>query len=160
MSRPFSEILGPRTIIYASSVRDPGAEPNCCHVLQGGSSHRSRVYVYSREMNVTELLPFFRLFPAVEALHLSGGVDAYIASVLEDTTDSESKEMVASIFPALNLIWLDADDNNYEDNDDAEDPDKPVGSIERFLSMHRLSGHPITVAHTREEFLEADLNPV
>jgi len=91
-------------------------------------------------MNFTEWLPFFRLFPAVKALHLSGGVAAFIASALEDTPE----EMVTDVFPALNLIWL--------DEDDIEDGDEPVGSIEQFLSLRQLSGRPVTVVHTEDRF--------
>lgn len=109
-------------------------------------------HVYSREMDITEWLSFFRLFPAVEALHLSGGVAAHIASALEDTADPE--EMVTDIFPALRLIWLD------EGNDDDSEPedrhyDGPVGSIEGFLSLRQLSGRPVTVVDAQDKFIKA-----
>jgi hypothetical protein len=48
-------------------------------------------------------LPLFGLFQAVEALHLSGGVEAYIASALGDI----GEELVTDVFPALHLIWAD-----------------------------------------------------
>ncbi|KAH9037710.1 hypothetical protein EDB84DRAFT_1577534 [Lactarius hengduanensis] len=100
----------------------------------------------SRQMNVANWLPFFRLFLAVETLHLSGGVAAYITSALEDGADSE--EMTTNVFPALHLIWLGETTNFYEDSD----CDEPVGPIERFLSSRQLSGRPVTVVDTEGEF--------
>jgi hypothetical protein len=73
-------------------------------------------------------------------------VTAYIISALEDTTD----EMVAEVLPALDLIWL--------DEEGKEECDKPVGSIERFLSLHQVSGRSVTVVKTEDAFLEADGN--
>jgi hypothetical protein len=119
----------------------------------------SGFYITSREMDLTEWLPFFRLFPAVEALNLCQGVAAYIASALEDTADIENSEMATDVFPALYLMWLEMNDGDDEDND-AEDRDKPVGSMERFLSLRQRSGHPVTVVTTEDEFNEADRNPL
>ncbi|KAH9031496.1 hypothetical protein EDB85DRAFT_1959086 [Lactarius pseudohatsudake] len=96
------------------------------------------------ETDIVDWIPFFHLFPAVETLHLSGGVIAYIVSALEDLANSE--EMVTDVFPAVHLIWLDDIDN--------EDGDEPVGSIERFLAMRQLTGFPITVVDTEDEFSE------
>ena len=98
-------------------------------------------------MESTDWLPFFHLFQAVKALHLSGGVAAYIVSALEATND-----MVAEVLPALDLIWLEEEGN--------QESDRPVGSIEGFLSLRQLSGRPVTVVDTEDEFFEADLNPV
>ncbi|KAH9037721.1 hypothetical protein EDB84DRAFT_1130057 [Lactarius hengduanensis] len=100
-------------------------------------------HVHSREMGITDWLPFFRLFAAVKTLHLSGGVAAYIASALEDAADPE--DMITDVFPVLRLIWL---DEAAED----EDEDGPMGSIEQFLSMRQLSDHPVTVVDTEDEF--------
>ncbi|KAH9010519.1 hypothetical protein EDB84DRAFT_1101135 [Lactarius hengduanensis] len=94
------------------------------------------------EMDFADWLPFFRLFPAVQTLHLSGGIAAYIVSALEDTANSG--EMVPNVFPELHLIWLDEMDN--------DDGDEPVGSIEGFLAMRRLTGFPVTVVDTEDEF--------
>jgi hypothetical protein len=94
-------------------------------------------------MESAEWLPFFRLFHAVEALHLSGGVTAYIVSALEDIGEG----MVTEVFPALRLIWLDEDK-------ECDLTPEPVGSIERFLSLRQLSGLPVTVVHTEDEFFE------
>ncbi|KAH9171704.1 hypothetical protein EDB89DRAFT_1969625, partial [Lactarius sanguifluus] len=90
---------------------------------------------------MVDWVPFF-LFPAAETLHLSGGVVAYIVSALEDPANSE--EMVTDVFPTLHTIWLDDMDN--------EDSDEPVGSIERFLAMRQLTGFPVTVVDTEDEF--------
>ena len=65
------------------------------------SSHGDNVD--SVEIESADWLPFFHLFQAVKALHISGGVAAYIVSALEEATD----EMVAQVLPALDLIWLD-----------------------------------------------------
>ncbi|KAH9035491.1 hypothetical protein EDB85DRAFT_2143657 [Lactarius pseudohatsudake] len=94
------------------------------------------------EMDSAEWLPLLRLFPAVEALHLSGGVAACIASALEDT----AKEMTTEVFPALHLLWL--------DEDNMEDFDKPVGSTEKFFSSRQLSDRPVTLVRTQDEFVE------
>ncbi|KAH8980991.1 hypothetical protein EDB86DRAFT_2977937 [Lactarius hatsudake] len=93
-------------------------------------------------MGIADWLPFFHLFAAVETLHLSGGVVAYIVSALEDPANS--KEMVTDVFPALHLIWLDEMDN--------WGCDEPAGSIERFLAMRQLTGFPVTVVDTEDEF--------
>ena len=98
--------------------------------------------------NITEWLPFFRLFPAVEALHISGGVAASIASALEDTADPSV--MVTDVFPELYLIWL----------DEGDDEQVLVGSIEGFLSLRRLSGRPVTVVDTKDKFSDAERKPL
>ena len=46
-------------------------------------------------------LPFFRLFHVVEALHLSVGVAAYIASAIK----GRISEIFTDVFPAPHLIW-------------------------------------------------------
>jgi hypothetical protein len=104
--------------------------------------------VEPREMESTDWLPFFRLFQDVKALHLSGGVAAYFVSALEDATE----EMIAKVFPALDLIWIDEEGRKKRD--------KPAGSIERFLSFRQLSGRPVTVVDTEDAFFEADRNPL
>ena len=94
------------------------------------------------DLDSIEWLQFLRLFPAVETLHLSGDMVTYIASALEDITE----EMVTEVMPALHLLWLDEEDRT--------DEDKPVGSIERFLALRQLSGCPVTVVNTKDEFYE------
>ncbi|KAH9168999.1 hypothetical protein EDB89DRAFT_2201182 [Lactarius sanguifluus] len=85
-------------------------------------------------MESAEWLPLLRLFSAVEVLEVSGGLTSYITSALEDTAE----EMVTVSLPALQLLLLD------EDND----------KLERFLSLRRLSGRPVTIVSTRDEFVE------
>ena len=120
----------------------------------------SGYFITSRDMDLTDWLPFFRLFPTVETLKLCRAVAAYIASALEDTADPENSEIVAGIFPALYFLGLETIDE--EDNNDELDYNKPVGSIERFLSLRRLSGRPVTVLHTRDRdgAIRADQNHV
>ncbi|KAH9161029.1 hypothetical protein EDB89DRAFT_2235302 [Lactarius sanguifluus] len=103
-------------------------------------------HVHSREIDITDWLPFFSLFAAVKTLHLSGGVAAYITSALEDAADPE--DMITDVFPVLRLIWLD----KAAEDEDEDDDDEPVGSIEQFLSMRQLSDHPVTVVGTEDEF--------
>ncbi|KAH8994648.1 hypothetical protein EDB83DRAFT_2559308 [Lactarius deliciosus] len=52
--------------------------------------------------------------------------------------------MVTDVFPAVHLIWL--------DDMDSGDFDEPVGSIERFLAMRELTGFPVTIVDTEDEF--------
>ncbi|KAN0140950.1 hypothetical protein V8E53_001394 [Lactarius tabidus] len=85
------------------------------------------------DLDSIEWLQFLRLFPAVEQLHLSGDVVRHIASALEDIAE----EMLTEVMPILHSLWLDEDDRSEDD--------KPVGSIERFLSLRQLSGRPVTV---------------
>jgi hypothetical protein len=104
-------------------------------------------FVDTSGIRTSHWLQFFRLFPAVRALRLSGGMAASIVSALEDTTE----DMVTDVFPALRLIWLveceDEDEDVYND---------PVGSIELFLSLRQLAGRPVTVVNTEDEFDEAE----
>lgn len=82
-----------------------------------------------------EWLTLLPLFPAVEALHVSKGFAVQFASTLEDIAE----ESVTGVLPALHLLWL-------------GDGDEVVGSPERFLSLRRLSGCPVTVVNTQDEF--------
>ena len=104
-------------------------------------------FVDTSGIRTTDWLPFFHLFPAVRALRLSWGVTASMVSALEDTTE----DMITDVFPALRLIWLvkceDEDEDIYND---------PVGSIEKFLSLRRFAGCPVTVVNTEDEFDEAE----
>ncbi|KAH9008202.1 hypothetical protein EDB84DRAFT_1598505 [Lactarius hengduanensis] len=75
------------------------------------------------EYGVDDMLPLLRLFPAVE-------VDGSLEGIAED--------MVTEVFPALQLLLLDGDDNK----------------LEGFLSLRRLSGHPVTIVNTQDEFVE------
>ena len=94
------------------------------------------------DLDSIEWLLFFRLFPAVETLHLYGAVVPFIVSALENITE----EMLTRVMPALHLLWLDEDirRGDYE----------PAGSIVRFLSLRQVSGRPVAVVHTKGEFDE------
>ncbi|KAH9028386.1 hypothetical protein EDB85DRAFT_1971055 [Lactarius pseudohatsudake] len=85
-----------------------------------------------------DMLPLLRLFPAVEAMDVSrktgGYTRAYLTSALEDIAE----DMITEVLPALQLLWLEDDDNK----------------LERFLSLRRLSGHPVTIVDTQDEFVE------
>lgn len=58
--------------------------------------------VRSKGGDSTEWMLFFRLFPAIEFLDLSGGVAVHIASALVDAA-----KMVTDVFPALHSVRLD-----------------------------------------------------
>ena len=94
------------------------------------------------DLDCIEWLAFLRLFPAVETLRLSGDMASYIVSALEDIPE----EMLTEVMPALHLLWLDEEYRREED--------EPVVSIERFLSLRQLSGRPVTVVNTEDEFNE------
>lgn len=85
-------------------------------------------------LDTSDLLPLLHLFPTVEELRVSGALAEYVATVLENTAE----ETVIEVMPALKSLWLSNDD-------------KPVRSIERFLSLRQLSGRPITVGNTQDE---------
>jgi len=88
-------------------------------------------------------LPLLHPFLAVEALYVSGGIEGYIGCALDDIDE----EMVTEELPALRLLWLKDDSRIY-------DYREKLGSIKRFLSLRRLSGHPVTVVKTQDEFDE------
>ena len=94
------------------------------------------------DMDGNEWLPFLHLFPAVETLRLSEDMVPYIVSAFEDIPE----EMITEVMPALHLLWLDEEEEREED--------EPVESIERFLSLRQLSGRPVTVVNTEDEFNE------
>ncbi|KAH8995510.1 hypothetical protein EDB86DRAFT_2921382 [Lactarius hatsudake] len=104
--------------------------PMLCNVV-----HLSVVVKNGQE---DDILPLLRLFPAVETMDISrktaGYTKGYIASALEDITE----DMVTEVLPALQLLLLDDDDSK----------------LERFLSLRQLSGRPVTVVNTQDEFVE------
>ena len=53
-------------------------------------------------MDSTKWLPFFRLFPAIKVLDLSGGMASHIASALVDAA-----KLVTDVFLVLHSIGLD-----------------------------------------------------
>ncbi|KAH9028379.1 hypothetical protein EDB85DRAFT_1613732 [Lactarius pseudohatsudake] len=86
------------------------------------------------EDSMDDVLPLLRLFPAVEAMDVDRKAAGYIAEALEDNAE----EMVTEVLPALELLLLDRDDNK----------------LEGFLSLRRLSGRPVTIVNTQDEFVE------
>ncbi len=87
--------------------------------------------------NINWLL-FLRLFPAVEVLHVRGGIVKHITSVLENIPE----EMVTQVLPALELLWT----------------KKGKESVDRFLSLRKRYGRPVVVVKRHYEFIET-LNP-
>lgn len=105
------------------------------------------------DVDRTELLPLLQLFPAVETMDVCTAMAWYIASALE----AIAEEKVTEVLPALHLLYIkDVDDG---DNNDDHDYDsiynfRPVGSTEQFLSLRQLSGLPIIIVKTQNEFVE------
>jgi hypothetical protein len=77
------------------------------------------------DMDDADWLELLRPFTAVKMLHGSEQLAGHIALALDDV----SGEMVTEVLPALESLWLD---------------DQPVNSVEPFIAVRRLSGHPIT----------------
>jgi hypothetical protein len=110
----------------------------------------------SSEMNITDWLPLFCTFPAVEVLRLSGGPGVYIASALEDTT----ADMVTEVLPLLHLIRLVKDPLDNEDEEvDWDFWNESTASMDRFLLLRQFSGCPVTVLSMEDEVVEADWRP-
>jgi len=109
------------------------------------SANGALIFAIDNDLVSSEWLPFFRLFPAVGVLQLSGVVGAdIIASSLEGTTE----EMVAEVLPALHTIWLDNKDH------DKEPLEEGSMKLQQFLSLRKSSGHPVTIVNTQEELEE------
>jgi hypothetical protein len=85
----------------------------------------------------SEWLAFLHLFPAVEVLHVSGGIAVNMASTLENIPE----EGATKVLPALRLLHL-------------RNGDEPVGSTARFLSLRELAGCPVTVVDTQDKINE------
>ena len=137
-------LLGPWSNIqvpYVVNVLDRlvGLFSNVDHLSTHGSCLEWRDM---GDLDSIEWLQFLHLFPAVETLHLSGDVVPYIASALDDIAE----EMLTEVVPALHLLWLDEEDRGGVD--------KRVGSMKRFLYLRQLSGRPVTVVNTEDEFDE------
>ena len=77
------------------------------------------------------LLPLLHFFPAVEALHVFGVLARHFETELENIDE----ERVSEVMPALRSLQL----------GDGIGPVGSVGSIERFLTLRQLSGHPVAV---------------
>jgi hypothetical protein len=88
-------------------------------------------------MDNSKWLPFLRLFPAVEALHVSGRLAGHLATVLEDIAE----ERVTDVLSALRLLRL-------------GDDDELVGSADQFLAWRQCTGRPVTVVNTQGGFVE------
>jgi hypothetical protein len=88
------------------------------------------------DVNSTEWLAFFRLFPSVKTLHIVGMFAVQVASALEDVPG----EMVTGVFPSLHSLIL-------------EDSKVPP-STEQFVSLRQLYGCPVTVRNVLKERVE------
>jgi hypothetical protein len=129
-----------------SSSRDPDLDvlvPRMARVLGQLTALLSNVrhlsfdrdrHLLDNRMDNSKLLPLLHLFPAVEELHVSGGLAEHIATVLENIAE----ERVTEVMPALRSLQL-------------GDGNGPVGSTERFLSFRQLSGHPVAVVNNNTQ---------
>ena len=85
-----------------------------------------------------EWLFILRQFPAAETLRVSSEFSGFVAAALEDF--AEDIIMVTEMLPDLDLICLEA---------------QPVpSSVEKFITVRRLAGRPLTVVNTKAEFDE------
>ena len=135
-------LLGPRLNIQVPYVVDVLGKvvalfSNVGHLFTHASCLKWRDMA---DLDSIEWLAFLRLFPAVETLRLSGDMASYIVSALEDIPE----EMLTEVMPALHLLWLDEEYRREED--------EPVGSIKQFLTLRQLSGRPVAVVNTEDEF--------
>ena len=96
---------------------------NVVHLSLKGEAYEEYYY-----LDDSKLLPLLHLFPAVEALHVTGVLVEHIPTVLEDIDE----ERVTEVMPALRSLQI---GSGYGQ----------VRSIERFLSLRQLSGHPVAV---------------
>ena len=106
-----------------------------------------------KDMDITQWRPFFRLFPTVQTLRISGAVKTSILSALEESIHTQGT-VTDHVFPALRLIWL-AEDGDKDEAEEEDEEETPVGAIGRFLSLRQLAGHRVTVVNTEDEFVEA-----
>ncbi len=88
-------------------------------------------------------LPLFRLFPAVDVLHVSRKLAGYVVSTLKGTP-----EMAAGLLPALQVLGL----------DECCSEDKLMMAAEQFLSLRKQAGRPVVIVNTRNRFVKR-LNP-
>ncbi|KAH9013754.1 hypothetical protein EDB85DRAFT_2157948 [Lactarius pseudohatsudake] len=93
---------------------------------------RPRAKGYIRANEWRHLL---RQFSAVRTLRVCRGFAEHVALASEDVT----AEMVAEVFPVLDLVYLGG---------------QPVSSVEKFLAARRLSGRPVTIVDLEVVFDE------
>jgi hypothetical protein len=79
---------------------------------------------WHHDMDDAEWLELLRPFTVVKMLHASEQLAKQIALALDGVTG----DMVAEVLPSLNSLWLD---------------DQQVTSVEQFLVVRRVSGHPV-----------------
>jgi hypothetical protein len=84
-------------------------------------------------MDTVEWQRLLRQFSAVQTLKVGWGIAECMARTLEDLTE----ERVVGLFPFLELICLQSES---------------ALSIEKFVALRELSGHPVTVVDSEEEF--------
>ena len=82
----------------------------------------------SDRLDNVKWLPLLRLFPAVEALRVSGRLAAHLTTVLDDIAE----ERITDVLYALRSLQL-------------GDGDELVGSAGQFLAWRRYIGRPVTV---------------
>ena len=80
---------------------------------------------WQHDMDDADWLELLHPFTTVKVLHGSEQLAGHIALALNDVNG----EMVAEVLPALDSLWQD---------------DQQVRSVEQFLAVRRVSGHPVT----------------
>ncbi|KAH9164804.1 hypothetical protein EDB89DRAFT_387353 [Lactarius sanguifluus] len=90
---------------------------------------------YNGSRHGDEWLLLLRKLTAIRTLHVSRELSRQVALALEDITG----DMVSGVLPVLDLIYIDG---------------QSMPSVEKFLTVRRLSGRPVTIVDTEAEFHE------
>ena len=83
----------------------------------------------------TEWLAFFRSFPIVKTLHVSGGLAGQFARALEDVPG----EAVTEVLPSLHRLLFD------------NDKEWVMKHTEQFASLRQRYGRPVTIVDLEAE---------
>ncbi|KAF8257859.1 hypothetical protein EI94DRAFT_1791441 [Lactarius quietus] len=121
----------------------PGSDRNVSHVPGNLSATLSYVVNFKlmdsfrtshpNDADELECLCLLHQFSTVQALYASREIAECFASELNTTTG----EILAEALSSLDLICLE---------------DQPTSSVEKFFAFRQLSGRPVTIVSTEEEF--------
>ena len=138
----------PGTLTYSPEVHCEGVDQQVSHMAQvlshfsatlSNVAHLGLRYKTPKEgyqikgIDNVEWLPLLRQFSTVQLLHVSKEIAGNVALALEGI----SGDAVAEALPSLDVIYL---------------MGLPASSIKKFLAARQLSGRPVTVIDTDDEF--------
>ena len=86
------------------------------------------------DIDSSSWLSFFRLFPTVTTLHISGTFAAQVARALEDVPE----EMATEVLPSLHTLILELETEEEEEEEE-------LVPAEQFVSLRQLNGRPVTI---------------